>query len=229
MRFVKQPYDLPIVNCDNYLDQTDNAKRHGLLLPSTLRAGVCGPSGSGKTNILLCLLTHENGLRFINLYIYSKSLRQSKYRYLFEVFKPLKDINLFIYDDHKEVIKPNEAGRNSVMVFDDIACSPQSIICEYFANGRHFDIDCFYLCQTYSKIPKQLVRDNFNFLILFKQDQTNLKHIYSDHVNTDMSFHKFTEMCSACWKDRYGFVVIDKEKDLDKGRYRYTIDTFIIP
>ena len=54
--------------------------------------------------------------------------------------------------------------------------------------GRHADVDCFYLCQMYAKIPKHLIRDNANLLILFKQDRINLKHVYNDHVNTDMSY-----------------------------------------
>ena len=64
--------------------------------------------------------------------------------------------------------------------------------------GRHGLID---LCQTHSRIPKHLVRDNVNFLVLFRQDEMNLKHIYDDHVNTDMPYSKFKELCSACWNN----------------------------
>ena len=45
-------------------------------------------------------------------------------------------------------------------------------------------IDCFYLGQTYTRIPKHLIRDNVNFLVPSTQDEMNLKHIYGDHVNT---------------------------------------------
>ena len=65
-------------------------------------------------------------------------------------------------------------------------------------NSRYADVDCFYLCQTYAKIPKHLIRDNANLLILFKQDGTNLKHIYDDHVNIDMSYKNFCELCRCC-------------------------------
>jgi len=41
--------------------------------------------------------------------------------------------------------------------------------------GRHKNIDSFYLCQTYS--PKHLIRDNANFIIMFKQDDLNMRHI----------------------------------------------------
>ncbi|KYN28024.1 hypothetical protein ALC57_02564, partial [Trachymyrmex cornetzi] len=51
-------------------------------------------------------------------------------------------------------------------------------------NGVRFE----NVCQTYARIPKHLIRDNANLLILFKQDGTNLKHVYNDHVNTDMSY-----------------------------------------
>jgi len=55
----------------------------------------------------------------------------------------------------------------------------------------HANVDCFYPYQTYSKIPKYLICDNANLLILFKQDSTNLKRVYNDHVNTDMSYEDF--------------------------------------
>ncbi|KAJ8868703.1 hypothetical protein PR048_030242 [Dryococelus australis] len=37
--------------------------------------------------------------------------------------------------------------------------------------GRHVDIDSIYLCQTYSHIPKQLLCDNANLLLLDTLDQ----------------------------------------------------------
>lgn len=94
--------------------------------------------------------------------------------------------------------------------------------------GRHNNIDSFYLTQTYSKVPKQLVRDNCNLLIVLRQDLTNLKHIYDDHVNTDFSFEKFKDVCNYCWRNRYGFLVIDKDSELKNGRYRYGFHSYII-
>ena len=76
-----------------------------------------------------------------------------------------------------------------------------------FSMGRHKDIDSFYLCQPYTRIPKHLVHDNSNILIVFKQDELNFKHIYSDHVESDMTFDDFY---TKCWKDKYGFLLINK-------------------
>ena len=95
--------------------------------------------------------------------------------------------------------------------------------------GRHKNVDCFYLCQSYAKVPKHLIRDNVNLLAIFRQDDVNLKHIYDDHVNTDMSYNRFKELSGKCWgKDNYGFLVIDKDGALNDGRYRKGFDSFII-
>ena len=110
-----------------------------------------------------------------------------------------------------------------------MTCDKQDAIREYFAMSRHADVDCFYLCQTYAKIPKHLIHDNANLLILLKQDGTNLKHIYDDHVNTDMSYENFCELCRCCWQKKYGFVVIDKDNALTNGRYRKGFNEYSIP
>lgn len=82
--------------------------------------------------------------------------------------------------------------------------------------GRHRNIDSFHL-QIYTLCPKHLVRDNLDILLIFKQDFTNLKHTYYDHVNTDMSFKEFCDMCCFCWNSRpYGCLLIDKTSNIDK-------------
>lgn len=144
-----------------------------------------------------------------------------------EVCNGVKDLEYEEFTEDDDIVSPDKAKTNSIIVFDDIACSPQSIIRDYFARGRHNLIDCFYICQTYSKIPKQLVRDNANFIIVFPVDELNLSHIYRDHANMDMAFGKFKDLCSLCWKNKYGFLVIDKDRDVKDGRYRVGFDTFV--
>jgi len=109
---------------------------------------------------------------------------------------------------------------NSIFIFDDVACDKLDAVREYFSMGRHANIDCFYLFQTYARIPKHLIRDNANLLILFKQESTNLKHVYNVHENTDMSYDEFCALCRDCWQQKYGFIVIDKDSALTNGRYR---------
>lgn len=228
MKFVKQQQDLAVQNLDGILCKSgDNMQKHGKLLPSSIRALVVGPSNCGKTNAMLSLLLASNGLTFANIYIYSKSLHQPKYEFLSKLISPMKEIGFYTFSNNCDVIDPCEAKSNSVFIFDDIACDKQNNVRSYFCMGRHRDIDSFYLCQTYTHIPKHLIRDNANFLMVFKQDDLNLKHIYNDHVNTDMSFEAFREACATCWQDDYGFLVVDKDCPLQNGRYRKGFDTFI--
>jgi len=93
---------------------------------------------------------------------------------------------------------------------------------------RHKNIDSFYLCQTYSHIPKHLIRDNANFVIMFKQDDLNMRHIYRDHISTDMNYETFMKICQKCWEDRHGFLLFSKDNEMDTGRYRKGFDPFIM-
>lgn len=228
MRFEKQSEVLPIYNLlDNLLDK-DKDTRHGVLLPDNIRALICGSSGSGKTNLIICLLVHKNGLKFTNVYICSRSLQQEKYIYLKQIFNLVPEIGFWTVDTTQDIISPDEAQENSVIIFDDISMDEQENIRKYFSMGRHRHIDCFYLCQSYARIPKHLIRDNANIIILFKQDDLNLKHVYKDHVSSpNISFDKFKQMCNVCWEKPFGFITIDKTRDLNNGKYRMGLDTFI--
>lgn len=228
MRFKKQHDKLPVINFDELAQRGERKKRHGPLLPNSVRAVICGPSNCGKTNALLTLIIHPNGLRFENVYLYSKSLNQPKYELLKRLLESVKGIGYFPFEDREQVIKPEDARPNSIMIFDDVACEKQDNMRAFFCMGRHRDVDSFYLCQTYARIPKHLIRDNTNFIVLFRQDEMNLQHIYDEHVNTDMSYTQFKDLCSACWKEsKYSFVVVDKDRDVNDGRYRKGFDCFI--
>lgn len=225
MKLIKQPVSLNI--CEIKVDKNTNTFRHSILLPNSIRCIICGPSNCGKTNVMISLLLNENGLKFHNIYLYSKTAFQPKYLFLEEVIRYIPEIKLFLFQDEKNVIPPHDALTKSIFIFDDVVCENQSDIRNYFSMGRHKKIDCFYLSQTYSKIPKQLIRDNANLLVIFKQDDVNLKHIYDEHVNSDMSWHRFKSMATDIWKEKYACLIINKDCELDKGRYRKYFDIFI--
>lgn len=228
MRFIKQRASLSINNVEERYNTINEPKRHGELMPNSIRCLICGPSNCGKTNVVISLIENPNGLRFENVYIYSKTLGQNKYKYLEEILKPINGLGYYTYASNDDVIPPSDARRNSIIIFDDVICDKQNNIKEYFCMGRHRNIDCFYLAQTYTSIPKHLIRDNANLIIIFKQDETNLKHIFKDYaIGSDMKFDVFQDMCNQCWHEKYGFLVIDMDSDFNKGRYRRGFDQFI--
>lgn len=226
MRLIKQDANIKVRNLD-FLNNSQSKIKHTMLLPNSIRALIVGPSNCGKTNVMLSLIESPNGLKFENIYLYSKSLYQPKYEYLRELIKPIRGMGYYTFADNTDVLSPEDAKKNSIMIFDDVACEKQNNIRNYFSMGRHKDIDSFYLCQTYTRIPKHLIRDNANFIIMFKQDEMNMKHIYNDHVGTDMTFKEFIDICGECWKDKHGFLVISKDNEINCGRYRKGFDIFI--
>ena len=202
MSFIQQKNKLKIIH-----KETDKRKSTGLF-PSNIRCIIAGPSGCGKTVVIYNLIVRKEGLKFTNLYLISKSLEQEKYKKLVEVFNLCgEDVKLHTFSDCE--ITPSDVERHSIVVFDDINCPN---ISNFFAMGRHRNINSFYLCQSYSKVDKY-IRDNVNFLILFKQDDLNLKHIYNNHVGNDFTFKQFRNLCHECWnKSKYAFFIIEREK-----------------
>jgi len=77
----------------------DNAekRKHDAMLPNTIRAIVCGLSNCGKTNVLVNLLESLHGVRFENVYMYSKSLQQPKYRYMENLLSSIDEIGYFTF------------------------------------------------------------------------------------------------------------------------------------
>lgn len=219
-----------ISNIDSLTSDSVNKgviSKHGNLLPNNVRCIISGPSNSGKTNVLFNLLTHPNGLHFNNVYIFSKSLYQAKYQLLEKVLSDVSEIKYYKFDDQDKIMEPSHAEPYSVFIFDDVSSENQSKMRSYFTMGRHNNIDSIYIGQTYSKIPKQLLRDNVNLIVIFKQDETNLKHIFKDHVGVDFTYDHFKDLCCKAWKENYGFVVISKEDPLNYGRYRIGFDKFV--
>lgn len=199
-------------------DLKPQTKRCVEIFPDVLRCGIFGPSGIGKSNVLLTILLHIKP--FWSLYLCSKTAYQDKYKLLSKLVadynKKTKTKIKFRELSIDDLPEPEDIEKNAVIVFDDILTENQDKIANFFLRGRHRDISCFYLSQSYTKIPKKsAIRSNFNYLILFSQDLINLRQIFIEYV-TDLNFEQFRKWCSVCWKEPYGFLTIDLH-----GKHKY--------
>jgi len=127
MQLIKQEKKLPITevhlsnkDCENMRE----FKRHGDLLPQHVRLICAGPSNCGKTTALLSLIYNREGLWFENIYIFSKTLYQSKYQELESVLENIPEIAFFKCSNVESVPSLEEVKPNSIMIFDDIASEP---------------------------------------------------------------------------------------------------------
>ena len=204
---------------------------HGPLFPDTVRGLVVGKSGCGKTNLIITLLHHKNGLKFENVYLISKSLYQIKYEKMRKAFKLIPQVGMFCYTVCEDLPDPENCKMNSIVIFDDVSSTNEANekLRKYFSMGRHKQISCFLLCQSYARISKSLIRDNANFIVLFRQDVLNLKHVYDDHLSSDdISFEKFQNLCKYAWNKSFTFLVIDTDQNLYKGKLRSSFHHFIV-
>lgn len=120
MRFVRQATIIKVTNVDDKTQSKKEIRRHGNMLPNTIRSIICGPSNCGKTNVLISLIESPHGVRFENVYVYSKSLQQPKYQYLENLLSPIEEIGYFTFSNNSNVIPSSEALPNSLFIFDDV-------------------------------------------------------------------------------------------------------------
>ena len=117
-----------------------------------------------------------------------------------------------IFETSDDVPDPRDLNstKRNLMIVDDLQLEKQNKCEAYFIRGRHSNVDCFYLAQNYFKLPRQVIRENSNFICLFPQDLKNMNHIYNDHVSTDMLKEEFKKkLCKTAWDQPHGFVGID--------------------
>lgn len=134
-----------------------------------------------------------------------------------------------------EVPDPTDLSPNdkNLLVLDDIMTGPQSKAEDFYTRGRHNGVNVFYISQSYHRLPRQTIRENSNFLILFPQDSKNLRHIYEDRCSTDshiVSYDLFKKMCTSIWNEKpFNFVTIDSTRQPHTGKYRRNLDEFWEP
>jgi hypothetical protein len=214
---------------------------HATIFPKNIFAVIAGSTGSGKTNLMINLLRKAKLLNYNHVYIYSSTLHQPAYQYLKKFYT---DLEKLIFDNEMQVVKiaqffdadseimnPSELdiNKNHIMIFDDVMMEDQSVIKKYFCQGRHNNVNVFYLCQSLHKIAKHCIRENANIFILFRQDDKTLKYFHETHISGDMNFVEFKEFCDGAWSKKHGFMVINIWEQPYCGRYWSNYDSIYIP
>ena len=141
------------------------------------------------------------------------------------------DIKADFYSDCSLIPDPAELNENekNLLVLDDCFLGKQNKAEAYYTRGRHNNCDAFYISQNYFRLPRQTIRENANFIVLFPQDSKNLNHIYTDHCDDDMPIAEFKKFCRDVWSSgNHNFVTIDMTSDVMNGKYRKNLDSFYI-
>ena len=121
-------------------------------------------------------------------------------------------------------IKPISKYKGSVVIFDDMLgsrnCSQIDEFLRENHEGRHEDLDVYYISQSYFALPRQSIRNNSDRLILFKQTLRDVQSVYFDIRAYDMRYDEFKEKCHKAWDEKYNYLCIDVTKNKNEGKYR---------
>ena len=141
----------------------------------------------------------------------------------------------FFSHGEKNVPDPTtlDPSEKNLLILDDVMTFSQKTAEDYFTRGRHNNVDVFYITQSYHELPRRTIRENSNFLILFQQDDKNLRHIYDDWCSNDkeiLPYPVFKSFCVNVWTSKaHNFVVIDSTRQLNTGKYRKNLNYFWYP
>lgn len=85
--------------------------------------------------MLISFLENSQYVQFENVYLYSKSLQQAKYKYLENLLALIYEIRYFTVSNNYDVIPPSKLLSKSIFVIDDVAYCKQDRVREYFTIG----------------------------------------------------------------------------------------------
>lgn len=197
------------------------------IFPLPLRCLIVGSSGCGKSTLMWNMIV-KNWIPYKNLYIFSKSMDQPVYIELKNIYEKIHqevDYEIAHFFDHcDDIISVDECEPNSLIIFDDCILEKQSPIKEYFVRGRHKNISCIYLSQCISLVDLKTIRNNLNFLCIFKQNEHYKKMIYDNFIGSDMTLIDFKTLCKRCWERDYDFLSIDLTRKVNDGRFRCALE-----
>jgi hypothetical protein len=142
-----------------------------------------------------------------------------------------KNDNIIVesFSDQLKIPDPNELNKNhkNLIIFDDIMLEKQNKCETYYTRGRHNNVDCFYISQNYTKLPRHTIRENSNLFILFPQDSITLDNFHRDHCS-DINKKDFKYLCQETWNEPYSFVTVDLTSNKLYGKYRRNLNDFYI-
>ena len=142
------------------------------------------------------------------------------------------EIRVNFYTDCSMIPDPSllDVRDKNLLILDDCFLGKQNKAEAYYTRGRQNNCDTLYISQSYFRLPRHSIRENSNFIILFRQDAKNLSHIHADHCSTDITFEEFKDFCKKVWSSgKHNFVTIDLTSGRLNGKFRKNLDCFYIP
>lgn len=216
-------------------DITFNRNPNPFDLPNNIFCIVAGKTGCGKTTYIADLLS-SGFLYHDTLTICTNTPKQPIYVEMSRAFSREKELledgeidkedllfkELKIVEGLEKMtpISSLDRSKKNIIIFDDIMNErDQTIPQEYFTIGRHKNVDVFYLCQSFFKLPRMGLRDNANMLILFPPFPGSIAPMFVQY-GSNLTMAEFKRWLYGC-NNRY---IPRIYVDFSDNQYRYGIE-----
>ena len=128
--------------------------------------------------------------------------------------KPIQEISIStLFSSKLEQIMPPQSlnkSKKNLIIFDDcVNMKNQSVMEEYFTRGRHQNCNCIYLSQSWYDLPNRSIRNNSNFIILFKLSKRNKDQLYTDLFSNIFEKSEFDSLVSHHWSKKYKYIALN--------------------
>ena len=136
-----------------------------------------------------------------------------------------------MYDDCQDTPDPSalDPTRKNLLLLDDCFVGKLNKAEVYYPRGRHYNYDTIYIAQNYFQLPRHIIRENSNFIILFTQDVKNLAYIHADHCASDISLLELKQFGHGVWCEKNNFITIHLTSTPMDGRYHQNFNRFCFP
>ena len=209
--------------------KTEENNRYWPEIPNfPYRLLINGGSGTGKTNALLNLLSYQDGID--KIYLYVRDPYEDKYQYLIRKrqdtgIRHFNDPNAFIefssnINDVYQNIDDYNPRKNKkiVIIFDDMITEnlPKQVT-ELFIRSRKMNISVIFITQSYFRVPKDIRLNSTHFFLFKIPNNRELQQIAINH-SADIDFKDFKKIYDDATRDRYSFLVVDNSLPADDHR-----------
>ena len=239
------------VEGDPHIDQPE-ASRMGLVPEVAFRWMFSGPSNSGKTNLARWVLDKYYikgpGQSFFDrVYLFSPTGKLDPVWKDLDAIRPsdrITELNLMGKDRLKDIFdgglrRTKAMGKDKapheLVIFDDAIADVKFLnsqdFLKVFVAGRHGNISCMVMTQSYVKVPRS-VRMQITALAMFPSRVTEIERLCDEHGPVNMSKNDFISMVKyAIAKtegEKYPFFFLDTCQP-EERRFRRCLNEYLCP
>ena len=215
--------------------------KSGIGMKHPFKCYACAPSGGGKSTAILNMLKYfyikEDGTSwFDKIYIFSQT--KIACDPIYEILG-LPEHHFFNCNIHalrmimeiqeKQIKEKGLQKSDKVMiVLDDFISDVKftNQLLEIFIAVRKYNISLFVLSQAFHQLPKPC-RIQMTSILFWKLSQKDISVLADDFCAPGYSKKKFMKVVDYCCKEKYSFMFIDLNRDL-QTRYRKNLSEIVI-